>query len=227
MNIKYTLASLLIALTSQPVFSASNSGINLSEADLINIVNGKISKVPTPQKHTPQQKSFVVAKAVQRQPQFQNPPPARVTPPRSPNLSSIPAWRKPAGHTMTRSADDALFGAAKSRNMKLLRELIAEGANVNHKNFNGETALHIAASLGNLQMVQYLVSQGANIHVRTGTQWMPIHHAMRFDRPRVANYLIAHKASLHHKTIDGFTALDFAKKSKNPHIQAIARRYAH
>ena len=231
MNIKSTLSvvSLLSILALQPVLGATNN-LELSESDIIDILNGKMEKVQTTQKHIPisDQKPPVVQ--VQRsKSQVEKPryiAPARTyTPPRRVNHSSIPAWRRPAGQTMTRSADDALFGAAKSKNMRLLKQLIAEGANVNHQNFNGETALHIAASLGNLQMVKYLVSQGANIHARTGTQWMPIHHAIRFNHLNVANYLISRKALLRHKTIDGFTALDFAKKSKNPQIQAIARKY--
>jgi ankyrin repeat protein len=162
------------------------------------------------QETAPQQQRQIVIAPVRR---------ARV------NSSSLPAWRKPASPTMTRSFDDALFGATKNRNINLLRKLIADGANVNHQNFNGETALHIAASMGNIQMVQYLISQGANINARTGTKWMPIHHAMRFGHANVANYLISRNAPLRQKTIDGFTALDFAKKSKNPQIRAIARKY--
>jgi ankyrin repeat protein len=63
------------------------------------------------------------------------------------------------------------------------------------------------------------------MNARTVTLWMPIHHAMRFGHANVANYLISRNASLKQKTIDGFTALDFAKKSKNLQIQAIARKY--
>ncbi len=232
MKIKSTLSvvSLLSMLALQPVLGAANN-IELSESDIIEILNGKIEKVQTTQTQaTVSEQKPPVVQAQRRRPQAVEKPryiaPARTyTPPRRVNHSSIPAWRRPAGHTMTRSADDALFGAAKSKNMRLLKQLIAEGANVNHQNFNGETALHIAASLGNLQMVKYLVSQGANINARTGTEWMPIHHAIRFNHASVANYLISRKALLHHKTIDGFTALDFAKKSKNPQIRAIARRY--
>ena len=139
--------------------------------------------------------------------------------------SAIPAWRRSASHTMTRSADDALFAAAKTRNMTLLKKLTAEGANINHKNFNGESALHIAASLGNLQMVRYLLGQGAHVNIATGKNWLPIHHAIRFNHPVVANYLIGRNASVWTKNSDGFSALDFAAKSKDRRIQAIARRY--
>jgi hypothetical protein len=214
MNTKQILSlmPLLMVLSSQATIAATKNVIELSEAEIMSLLNNKISKVQKVgnQETAPQQQRQIVIAPVRR---------ARV------NSSSLPAWRKPASPTMTRSFDDALFGATKNRNINLLRKLIADGANVNHQNFNGETALHIAASMGNIQMVQYLISQGANINARTGTKWMPIHHAMRFGHANVANYLISRNAPLRQKTIDGFTALDFAKKSKNPQIRAIARKY--
>ena len=219
MNTKQMLSllSLLMILTSQTAVAATKNALELSETEIMNLLNDKIAKV----QNTPNQ-----AIAPQQQPQLvvipNVPTPIRRT---RVNSSSLPAWRKPASPTLTRSFDDALLKAAKNRNINLLRKLIADGADVNYQNFNGETTLHIAASIGNIQMVQYLISQGANMNARTGTQWMPIHHAMRFGHANVANYLISRNASLRQKTIDGFTALDFAKKSKNPQIQAIARKY--
>jgi ankyrin repeat protein len=137
----------------------------------------------------------------------------------------LPAWRKSTAHTMTGSENNALFAIAKSRNLLRLKQLVAKGANIHHKNFDGESLLHIAASLGDMRMVQYLLGQGANVNVRTGKNWLPIHHAMRFNHPVVANYLIAHRAALGLRNTDGFTALDFAARSKNTRIKAIARQY--
>lgn len=138
---------------------------------------------------------------------------------------SAPAWRRSAGHTATRGADDAILTAAKSRNLALVKQLVAEGVDIRHKNFSGESALHIAASLGNIQMVQYLINQGENVNTKTIKNWLPIHHAIRFNHPVVANYLISHRASLGFKNSDGFSALDFATRSKNMRIKAISRRH--
>jgi hypothetical protein len=221
------LAPLLIVLASQPALSAANNALELSEAEMNGIIYDNNANRET----------TVVRKAVTQpkkaiQPTYKKQLIATVPIPvisvvKKANLSSLPAWRRPASPTMTRSSDDALFGAAKSKNMNLLRKLLLEGANVNHQNFNGEAPLHIAASLGNMQMVQYLIKKGANVNVRTGTLWTPLHHAMRFDHPRIATYLIAHKAALKQRTIDGFTAFDFAKKSQNTQIKAIAKKYGY
>jgi hypothetical protein len=230
---KFSLLSLLATLACQPIVGVANDALALSDAEMKNIINSNTTKIQPRKAIASLQQQVVVTPTyippVAIRPVITRPVIARpvITRPviRRTSMASLPAWRKPASPTMTRSSDDALFGAAKGRNLNLLKQLITEGANVNHQNFNGETVLHIAASLGNIQMVQYLVSQGANINARTGTLWMPIHHAMRFDHPRVANYLISRKARLKQKTIDGLTALDFAKNSKNPQIQAIVRRY--
>lgn len=137
------------------------------------------------------------------------------------SIVAIPAWRKAASHTLTRGAKDAIFPAAKNGDLPKLKKLIAGGIEVNYRNFNGETVLHIAASRGNLAMVQYLLTQGADINAMTGKKWQPIHHAMRFEHATVANYLIAHKASLQTKTSDGLTALELAKASQNSAIKSI------
>jgi ankyrin repeat protein len=137
----------------------------------------------------------------------------------------LPAWRKATAHTMTRNENNALFAVVKSRRLSRLKQLVAKGANIHYTNFDGESLLHVAASQGDMRMVQYLLSQGANVNVKTGKNWLPIHHAMRFNHPVVANYLIAHHAGLWSKTTDGFSALDFAARSKNTRIKAIAKRY--
>ena len=148
------------------------------------------------------------------------------SPPRTKRANApLPAWRKATAHTMTRNENNALFAVAKSRSLSRLKQLVAKGANIHHTNFDGESLLHVAASQGDMRMVQYLLGQGANVNVKTSKNWLPIHHAIRFNHPVVANYLIAHHAGLWSKTTDGFSALDFAARSKNTRIKAIAKRY--
>jgi hypothetical protein len=48
-----------------------------------------------------------------------------------------------------------------------LRALIADGADPNARNPNGETALHVALSLGNLPACEALLEGGADVHVKT------------------------------------------------------------
>jgi hypothetical protein len=64
-----------------------------------------------------------------------------------PIVPTIPAWRKAASHTLTRGAKDAIFPAAKNGDLPKLKKLIAGGIEVNYRNFNGETVLHIVSPL--------------------------------------------------------------------------------
>ena len=229
---KVGLAASLFALLT---VTAEANPLGLSPSEMKSIASGKIAKVQAARQYTPRVKTVNRAPArrpvvqhrapVKRPTQVQHrPQPQRYVAPvrRQAPPANLPAWRRPASYTETRGSGDAIFAAAKNRNMRMLQQILASGVNVEHRNFNGETALHIAASLGNLQMVRFLISKGANVNSRTGKQWLPIHHATRFSHPPVANYLISRGASLWAKTSDGLSAIDFAKKSKNPQILAIA-----
>ncbi|HIO91642.1 MAG TPA: ankyrin repeat domain-containing protein [Leucothrix mucor] len=234
---------LLMLIAGQTV-NAKASALDLSQSEMLNIINGKIAKVQAARKYVPKPKPVYhrptapAKRVVARKPAQYRPPVKRYVQPqrrqqpqryvapvrRQAPPANLPAWRRPASHTETRGSGDAIFAAAKNRNMRMLQQILESGVNVNHRNFNGETALHIAASLGNLQMVRYLISKGASVNGATGKRWLPIHHAVRFAHPAAAHYLIARGASLWAKNSDGLSALDIAKKSKNPQIRAIAQK---
>ncbi len=233
MNTKYTLRKRVLALTvillaslSSPVVNATYNASYLTPAE-VKKLNREI--IAREQALRVRRKQLLIAQERKKQlkrAQLQRLQAQRLQqyPATYQQAKEVPAWRRSANNQIAHS-DDAVLYAAKTRNLTLLKQLIAEGANINHKNFDGESALHIAASLGNIQMVQFLVSQRANVNDRTRKNWLPIHHAIRFNHPIVANYLIAHRASIWTKNSDGFSALDFASKSNNVHINAIARKY--
>lgn len=52
--------------------------------------------------------------------------------------------------------------AARAANVKLLKKLIANGANVNKPNARGYTALHLAAMIQSAETVKFLLQKGAN-----------------------------------------------------------------
>jgi ankyrin repeat protein len=61
--------------------------------------------------------------------------------------------------------DDLLFAAAANR-VDLLAELLARGADVNHRHRGGLTALHAAALAGHTQAVTFLLAHGADATAR-------------------------------------------------------------
>ena len=85
-----------------------------------------------------------------------------------------------------KSAYMLLPAAAKDGNLALTKSLLEQNLNVNHKNANGNTALHNAAAAGKLEMVKFLVSRGANIKIRNNYGETPLDIA---GNSAVKNYL--------------------------------------
>jgi len=86
--------------------------------------------------------------------------------------------------------------------------LIAEGADVNVKNFVGaETPLHWAAMFGHKEIAELLISKGANVNAKKRHEWTPLHDA---DTKEIAKLLIAAGADVNAKTEEGLTPLHLA-----------------
>lgn len=77
--------------------------------------------------------------------------------------------------------------------------LLNNGANINAKNSNGETPLHIAVANGRLEDVTFLVKKGANVNIKSNNGESPLTIAetpmFRFEEHQaIANFLKKHGA---------------------------------
>ena len=120
---------------------------------------------------------------------------------------------------------EELFAASLRGDLRTVQRLVKERVNVNHKNSDSETAMHMAASRGHLSVVIFLLNNGANINPRTRNNWIPLHHAVRFNRPQVANYLMAKGAPPHFKTGDGLDSFDIAVNMSNMRMINMVQGY--
>ncbi|MDR1385705.1 MAG: ankyrin repeat domain-containing protein [Planctomycetaceae bacterium] len=66
-----------------------------------------------------------------------------------------------------------LMGAVENGNLEVVKYLIAKGANVNRR-YNGETPLFEAARSGNLAVVKYLVEKDADVNVKNKKGQTPL-----------------------------------------------------
>lgn len=69
------------------------------------------------------------------------------------------------------NGNSLLHVAAKDNNLSLLKRLATFNMDINQKNDEGNTVLHLAAmSTGNTEVLEYLISQGADVAVKTEFQ---------------------------------------------------------
>ncbi|EAY14725.1 ankyrin repeat protein, putative [Trichomonas vaginalis G3] len=95
----------------------------------------------------------------------------------------------------------------------LLEYFLSHGANINEKDKNGKTALHIAAWRDNKETAEVLISHGANINGKDKDGKTALHIAARNNYTETAEVLILHGANINEKDKDGKTALHIAARN--------------
>ncbi|WP_375316602.1 ankyrin repeat domain-containing protein [Wolbachia endosymbiont (group A) of Colletes cunicularius] len=64
---------------------------------------------------------------------------------------------------LEQAQQEKLFNAAKQGNLDIVRSLISQGANVDSRDHNNLTPLHVATYNGHLELVKCLLEKGANV----------------------------------------------------------------
>ena len=109
-------------------------------------------------------------------------------------------------------AETPLVGAIRkslgNNNVTLINFLIDSGANVNHQDHNGETALMITTQWSNPTIVQALLDKGASINLQDGLGNTALHYARSLPLARI---LVKNGASLSLQNARGQTALEEAR----------------
>ena len=86
------------------------------------------------------------------------------------NVKQVPTSKKPQSSTnsQVKIQDDwtALMIALKNGDTQKVKNLLANGADVNAKRDNGVTALYIAAHDGHTEIVKELLSKGAEVNAK-------------------------------------------------------------
>lgn len=109
-------------------------------------------------------------------------------------------------------AEEGLLGAVKGNNLGEASRFIADGANINAKDSDGNTPLHIAASKGSLDIVRLLVDSGAIIGDLNNRQATPLHLAASADSVEVISFLLGKGADIEAVDSSVMTPLNEAAK---------------
>uniref|UniRef100_A0A3P8U3A0 Protein phosphatase 1 regulatory subunit n=1 Tax=Amphiprion percula TaxID=161767 RepID=A0A3P8U3A0_AMPPE len=110
-----------------------------------------------------------------------------------------------------RFAQGAVFMAACSAgDREEVSALLRQGADINHANIDGLTALHQACIDENAEMVQFLVESGSDVNRGDNEGWTPLHAAASCGFLQIAKYLIEHGAQVGAVNSEGELPLDVA-----------------
>jgi ankyrin repeat protein len=97
-----------------------------------------------------------------------------------------------------------------------IRELIADGADVNATDGLGGTPLHWAASHSNPDGIEVLLNAGANINALDENEWTPLELAIFFGLPESVTTLWVAGANVNTNSLIGWNALHLAALLGSP-----------
>ena len=80
--------------------------------------------------------------------------------------------------------------------MAIAKLLLTNGAKIDSKDNDGETALHEAAKWGHLKLIQFFIGQGANVNAVGSDGRSPVHIAIAHGNIDVVNLLKKYGAVL-------------------------------
>ncbi|MBI5562241.1 MAG: ankyrin repeat domain-containing protein [Deltaproteobacteria bacterium] len=118
-----------------------------------------------------------------------------------------------------------MTGAADSRDIKQIQELMSQGINVNEPDRNGFTALHVAAGKGYPEVVAFLLEHGADVNARDRNRWTPLHSAAGFGHTETALVLIEHGADVRAKDFQGWTPLRVARSYNHAETADLIKKH--
>jgi len=101
-------------------------------------------------------------------------------------------------------------------NVEVIKDLIAEGVDVNMESYDGTTPLHVAIAKENLEIVEFLISKGAYVHLK---HWYNnstlLHLAAGKENLDIVKLLVSKGLDVNAKDKGDYTPLHEAAKNPN------------
>ena len=118
-----------------------------------------------------------------------------------------------------------LVEAAMKRSNKIAEYLIKQGANVNLKDKDGDTALLAAALKGNLKIFKLLLKKGAKIKVTNKKGSTPLLYAAYSGNAKIAEILLEKGADVLVKNKNGTEVISMCIKRRNARVLELVMKY--
>ncbi|CAD2098052.1 conserved Plasmodium protein, unknown function [Plasmodium vinckei lentum] len=104
----------------------------------------------------------------------------------------------------------AFWYSCRNGNLKIARIILKKGSNINHKDANGISPLHICVKYGHLNIAKFLIENNANINIMDNEGQSPIFYAIINKHYEIAKLLIENGANVQIKDNNNATVYDYA-----------------
>ena len=101
----------------------------------------------------------------------------------------------------------SIHEAVMDGNKDMVGYLIANGSDVNMKNWYGNSPLHVAVSCGRVEILKFLIENGASVDAKDKYGDTPLHDSAQLGHVEVSKCLIENGANVTEKNEDGCTPL--------------------
>ncbi|WP_338959791.1 ankyrin repeat domain-containing protein [Spiroplasma endosymbiont of Tiphia femorata] len=105
--------------------------------------------------------------------------------------------------------------ATRRGNFQIVKILLENGADVNYKDWDGNTSLMLTVQYGHLDIVKILLENGADVNYKDWDGNTSLILAAENGRIEIFNILLLYKAHVYDKNQGGFTALTCSIKNKD------------
>ncbi|XP_023234600.1 protein phosphatase 1 regulatory subunit 16A-like isoform X1 [Centruroides vittatus] len=112
---------------------------------------------------------------------------------------------------VTQEMIDQTRASTERRMLEDLEWIVENGGDIEYKDNQGATPLHVAAANGYLSVVEYLLENNVSTEVVDDDLWQPIHAAACWGHPDVIELLVQFGADLNAKTKNGESPYDICE----------------
>merc|ERR1719240_1162853 len=119
----------------------------------------------------------------------------------------------------------SLHDSARRGDLQKLQEFLADGKDVNAKDFKGVTALGYAVGHDQLSAVKVLIDAKANINEVDSAGNSAVHFAAGYGRVKVLEHLLARGANASKVNQMGLTPLGAAQQNNQQQVVAVLQRH--